>query len=402
MEATEHKALSDAILGSIAEGVFTVDDRMCISYFSPSAERITGFSSAEVLGRPCNEVLRADLCGDKCPVEEAIRTGCCVTRAPVTIRDREGRPIPIAINAAVLRTSEGKFLGGVETFSALTAVRNVASPEGSAKLPPGLVTSSPAMQKVVGAIQEAALSREPVCLVGKTGTHRELCALAIHRSGPLAGLPFFKVNGASAHDNAALVEAGLEQAAGGTLYLEGASELCGEAQERLVGLAGSEGDGEAARLIVACNRDPAQLERAGRLVPGFAQVLKHRVIRLPRLRDRREDIPELVTYLIARHNQRGVKRIEGITPRALEALSGHPYAGNVRELENIIEFAFVVAKGEQLSLRDLPSYVAGAGKARDGSEEEYGGLCGCTPLKDVGRDDATQGSRVPEKRRNPS
>lgn len=403
MEASQHKALSDAILGSIAEGVFTVDENMCISYFSPTAERITGFSSGEVLGRPCREILKAELCDEGCPVEEAIRTGCCVTRPRVAIRDRDGRRIPISINAAVLRAPDGRFLGGVETFSALDPVRNVASPAGSAKLPPGLVTSSPAMKKVVSAIRDATTSRLPVCLVGRTGTHRELCALAIHRLGPASDQPFFKVNGASANRSAKPVEDGLVQAAGGTLYVEGVSELCSDAQALLERVAGPANDGTESRILVACKQEPGRLEKSGRLTPGLSKLLKKQIIRLPRLRDRSEDIPELVDYLVSRHNKRGVKHIDGINAGALEALQDHPYGGNVRELENIIEYAFVVARGGLIRLRDLPSYVAGADEARNiRGEEEYGGLCGCTPLKDTCSEETGRRPAGNKNRRNPS
>jgi len=87
---------------------------------------------------------------------------------------------------------------------------------------------------------------------------------------------------------------------------------------------------------------------------------------------------------------------------AMRLVMNYPFPGNVRELENIIEHAFVLAMGDRLRLRDLPSYVAGAGKPRIESGYEYGGLCGCAPLKDVERDDAAEGPGVSTKRRNPS
>ena len=109
----EHLA---AMLHRIAEGAFTVDAQKRITFFNRAAERITGFSAKDAIGQPCRDVFRADVCGERCILDEVQETGRSVTDRRVTIVDRNGRSLALCVNAGALKDTSGRYVGGIETF----------------------------------------------------------------------------------------------------------------------------------------------------------------------------------------------------------------------------------------------------------------------------------------------
>ena len=246
-----------------------------------------------------------------------------------------------------------------------------------------LVAVSPAMSAVADWVRRAAATRATVLLTGETGTGKEVVARAIHQKGPDADQPFLAVNLAAlpetmveselfGHERGAFTGAerrreGLLRAAGaGTVFLDEVAELPSSAQAKLLRALESRevqplgSDATAtfeARVVAATNRDLALEAQAGRFREDLYYRLNVLRIRLPPLRERPEDIPGLVSSLLARHGSRPGARIPAVSPEALRALCRHPWRGNVRELSNVLERATILADDGRIDLDQLPDDV---------------------------------------------
>jgi two-component system response regulator HydG len=235
------------------------------------------------------------------------------------------------------------------------------------------------MKKIYRLISKVALQRHPVLIMGESGTGKELVARAIHTHGPWRDQPFVPVDcGAlpptlieselfghvkGAFTGAAQSRQGLLAAArSGTLFLDEIGELPIELQSRLLRalqeheirpLGGNERVRFEARIIAATNQD---LE-AGIKRGTFRKDLFFRVnvvsIKMPSLRDRKEDIPELVRHFLARFGNE--KSVAKISDEALGRLMSYDWPGNVRELENCIQRAVSLGSGTFIQMQDLPS-----------------------------------------------
>ncbi len=250
--------------------------------------------------------------------------------------------------------------------------------------PDGLVGRSGGMLAVYKQIALACASDSPVLVTGETGTGKELVARAIHRHGGRSARPFVPVNCGSlpeglleselfghvrgAFTGAIADKKGLfEQAQGGTIFLDEVGEMSPALQVRLLRtlelgevrpVGGSRVLKIDARVIAATHRELEQVVKDG----GFRQDLFYRLnvlaIRVPPLRDRREDVPLLVAHFLARFAARGLAPIS-LTPAAVSALAAHDWPGNVRELENTLERLAAAARGGTVDLPDLPALVQG-------------------------------------------
>ncbi len=261
-----------------------------------------------------------------------------------------------------------------------TAARQTAAaPPTDTPLSGGLVGRSAAMLKIFSRIQKVASADVNVCIYGESGTGKELIARAIHEASGRRDRPFVPL------DCAAIPEGLMESqlfghlrgaftgavehrqgvfalANSGTLFLDELCELSVPLQAKLlrvvqtrefVPVGGSRPARADVRLITATNKDPKiQVDRG-----EFREDLYYRVavlmINVPPLRDRREDIPLLAEHFVQTFAQRHRKPLRGIEPYALERLVDEPWPGNVRQLENFIEQAVVLAEGETLREKDL-------------------------------------------------
>ena len=244
-----------------------------------------------------------------------------------------------------------------------------------------LIGNSAPMQRVKDIISKVAVTDSPVLIEGESGTGKELVAAAIHRISSRAKRAFIPVNCSAipqdlleseffghvrgAFSGAIADALGLFRGADeGTIFLDEIAELTPALQVKLLRVLQEMqvrpvGSTKAypvdVRVIAATNRD---LERA--MTDGsFRQDLFYRLnvvrVLLPPLRDRRDDIPALVSHFLRRFNRRFHRDVRGISPEALAALSGYTFPGNVRELENLVERAFAMGAKDQLMLSDLPT-----------------------------------------------
>jgi len=251
-----------------------------------------------------------------------------------------------------------------------------------------VVTRSPAMRKVLAAAEKAAGSAIPVLIEGESGVGKEMVARAIHGSSERRAKPFVAVNCGAMPEN--LVESILfghekgsftgatekhagkfVEADGGTLFLDEVGELPLPAQVKLLrALQESEvepvGGRKAVkvdvRIVSATNRDLIADVKAGRCREDLFYRLHVFPIMLPPLRQRPEDIAELVRHFLARFSAEEGKRVHTIAPHAMQLLSGYRWPGNVRQLENAIFRAVVLAEGEEIGVNEFPQIAAQLGE----------------------------------------
>ncbi len=251
----------------------------------------------------------------------------------------------------------------------------------------GIIGESPAILDVFSILERVADTPTTVLITGESGTGKELVARALHENSSRRDRPFIKVNCAAipkdlmeselfGHEKGAFTSAvsskpgRFELASGGTLFLDEIGEIPNEMQVKLLRVL-QESEFERVggiktihvdvRLIAATNRDLKKEIAAS----SFREDLFYRLnvvpIVLPALRERRTDIPPLVSYFIHKFNTRLKKSLEGVEPEAMDRLTSYGWPGNIRELENVIERAVLFADGSRIRLEDL------AVELRDGS-----------------------------------
>ena len=381
MQSQDHLA---TILDSVADGVFTVDRSMQITWFNKAAEQITGFSKQEALGRPCCEIFRSSICFSACPVREAMATGRSVENREIDILNRHNREIPISVSASVLLDNEGNPSGGVETFRDLSRLQALQEEVSEKYTFHDLVSRNPTMRKLFDILPDVAASDATTLLQGDSGTGKELFARALHDLSPRREKPLVTINCGALPEQ--LLEAEifgarkgaytgsiedrpgrLAQAEGGTLFLDEIGDLPLALQVKLLRVLenreyqplGAKRPHRAdVRFIAATHRQLDKMVAAG----TFRQDLFFRLnvvqLAIPPLRERPEDIPLLLDMALDRFNKRYGKQIRGFDSEVLNLLLDHSYPGNVRELLNIVERAVILCRGEQITANLLPAELA--------------------------------------------
>ena len=252
------------------------------------------------------------------------------------------------------------------------------------RAPSGIVGRSPKIAQALALAEKVARHPSTVLVTGESGTGKELIARHIHDASPRAARPFVAVNCAAipeslleselfGHAKGAFTGAtadrqGLfEEAHEGTLFLDELGDLPVPLQVKLLrALQESEvrrvGDNASrsvdVRLVAATARDLETDVAEGKFRPDLYYRINVVRIHLPALRDRSEDIPELVRHFVDRFNRRLGMHVTGVTAAAMRALVEYPWPGNVRELENVVERAMVLTDGPQLDVEQLPTLAA--------------------------------------------
>jgi len=379
----------EIILDSVADGVFTVDREWRITSFNRAAERITQVSAEEAIGRRCSEIFHADICEHSCALRQTMETGQELIDLPARILDQRGHSIPISLSTAMLKGEQGEILGAVETFRDLSAIEQLRREIKHQYTFEDIVGKSAAFQKIFALLPDVAESDTTVLIEGASGSGKELLARAVHNLSHRRDKPFVAVNcGAlpvalfeselfgyaqGAFTDARRDKPGrLKLAQGGTLLLDEVSELPPATQVKLLRvlqereyepLGGLETVHADVRIVAATNRRLAEMVSEGKFRDDLYFRLAVVRLAVPPLSQRRQDIPLLVEHFVKRFNAKRGKKIQGVTPEVMELLMRHDFPGNVRELENIIEYAFVLCHDTLIDLRHLPEDVNPLGMA---------------------------------------
>jgi PAS domain S-box-containing protein len=372
------------ILDSVTDGVFTVDQKLLITSFNKALEKITGYSTEEVLGRKCGDVFGTEICGtESCPMSMAITSGLSPAASNIQITDKDGRRVPVNIIATALTDDRGNVLGGVETVRDLTEItelRRKLSLEGSDE---GILTRSPKMQRILSVLPEFAKSDATILVLGESGTGKELIAQAIHAQSNRNDKPFVAVNSGALPDTlleselfgykaGAFTDARKDRkgrfaaAEGGTLFLDEIGDISPAMQVKLLRVIQSKtyeplGSNQPVntdvRIIAATNRDMEAMVNEGTFREDLYYRLNVVKIDLPPLRERMEDMPLLVDHFIDKLNRQRNRQVQGISEEVLSILIHHDYPGNIRELENIIEYAFILCHEGLIMPHHLPEWL---------------------------------------------
>jgi len=375
----------ETILDSVADGVFTISLEREITSFNRAAERITGVKREQAVGQKCFDVFHANICQGRCPMEKTLKTGRSIIDLPVSILNIRGETVPISVSTAVLKNERGEIAGGVETFRDLSDIEELRRELTRQYSFGDIISKNHEIVKLFGVLPDIARSSSTVLIQGASGTGKELFARAIHACSQRPEGPFVAINCGALPQ--ALLESELfgyckgaftdaktdkpgrfARARAGTLFLDEIAELPPGLQVKLLRvlqdgvcepLGALKPQKSDARIIAATNRDLTALMAEGK----FREDLYYRInvikLSLPRLAERREDIPLLVEHFISRFNVRTGKRIVGVAPEVLRLLMQHAFPGNIRELENIIEHGFVLCRGRLITREHLPMDLQG-------------------------------------------
>jgi PAS domain S-box-containing protein len=377
------KDQTQIILDSIADGVFTVDAEFRITSFNRSAEKITGIRKTEAIGRHCWEVFRASICEKQCSMRHTMETGRPILNQAIFIVNLEGDRIPVSISTALLKDEQGAVIGGVETFRDLSVVEELRKELFRQHSFLDMISKNKEMQRLFGILEQVSESDATILLEGESGTGKELFAKAIHSLSPRKKGPLITLNCGSlpdtlleselfgyekgAHSTAFKDKPGrLALADGGTLFLDEIGDISPALQIRLLRvlqdkvyepLGSTESFKTDVRIVAATNKNLEELVTSGKFRPDLYYRINVVKLVLPPLRERKEDIPLLTEHFIRKFGRLSGKEIQGLSPEVLPVLMAHDFPGNIRELENIIEYAVVVCKNSLVGLEHLPDYL---------------------------------------------
>jgi PAS domain S-box-containing protein len=387
----EHlKNQTQIILDSIADGVFTVDADLKVTSFNRSAETITGIKKEEAIGRHCWEVFRANICEKRCALKHTMSTGWPVVNQSIYIVNLRGDQLPVSISTALLKDGQGKVIGGVETFRDLSVVAELRKELTRRHSFQDIISKNKEMQRLFGILEQVSQSDATILLEGESGTGKELFAKAIHALSSRKTGPLITINCGSlpdtlleselfgyekgAHSTAFKDKPGrLAIADGGTLFLDEIGDISPALQVRLLRvlqdktyepLGSTKSLKTNVRIVAATNKSLDALVDEGK----FRQDLYYRInvvkLVLPPLRLRKEDIPLLIEHFIRKFGRLSGKEIQGLSPEVMPVLMSHDFPGNIRELENIIEYATVVCKNGLIGIEHLPDHLKEEGETR--------------------------------------
>ncbi|MFH1132335.1 MAG: sigma 54-interacting transcriptional regulator [Pseudomonadota bacterium] len=373
----------DLILDNVGDGVFTVDKKFRITFFSRSAEVITGFTSQEALGKPCYEIFRTSMCSHDCPLNRSLKTGQRVANVEIDILTKDGKQQTVSVSTAPLVAKGGQFMGGVETFRDLSLVKDLRRELKNKYTFQDIISKNVQMRQLFETLPNIAKSNATVLIQGRSGSGKELFAKAIHNTSPRKEGPLVKVNCGALPEHLLQAElfgqdpgngsgmqsstvGGFQAAQGGTIFLEDLGEIPLFVQVKLLQVLEQREIRTSpsmrpipvdVRVITGTKQDMQNLVAQGRFLEDLFYRLNVVLVRIPDLKDRREDIPLLVEHFIERFNNRMGRFVQSMSKKALAILMSYPFPGNVRELENVIEHAHIVAKGRVIGPHDLPQNI---------------------------------------------
>jgi PAS domain S-box-containing protein len=386
---------TEIILDSIADGVFTVDRNWNITLFNRAAVKITGVAKDQALGQKCFDVFRADICQTACALKRTIESGREIIDLPVNILNSEGRRIPIRISTSVLRDSRGNIIGGVETFRDVSTVEMLRKEIRNQYMYGDIVSKNHEIRKIFDILPDIATSESTVLIEGPSGSGKGLFARAIHDLSPRSRKKFVTVNCGALPDTlleselfgyvkGAFTDAKKDKpgrfaiAEGGTIFLDEIGDVSTALQVKLLRvlqekeyepLGATATEKANVRIIAATNRTLFDLVGRGIFREDLYYRLKVISLVLPPLSRRKEDIPLLIDHFIRRFNASQGKEIERVSDSALDVLMRYTYPGNIRELENIIEHAFVLCHGREIKIEHLPADILNRTRYAHGQDE---------------------------------
>jgi len=375
------------ILDSIADGVFTVDMDFRITSMNRAAGEILGIRERDTLGQLCFEVFHANICEHSCALKETMTTGSNIINKTIYIVNSKGDRVPISVSTALLKNEGGEIIGGVETFRDLTPIETLRKEIELKYSFEDMVSKNREMRDLFSILPDIAASSSSVLVEGPSGTGKELVARAIHSLSPRKANPLVIINCTAVPDNlleselfgykaGAFTDAKKDKpgkislAERGTLFLDEIGDISPAIQAKLLRFLQDKtyeplGDNvpvkSDVRIVSATNKTLIEEVKKGTFREDLFYRLNVINLRMPSLSERTEDIPLLVSHFIKKYNILTGKNIEGVSDDVMNILMDYDYPGNIRELENIIEHAFVLCRESYIRREHLPKQLRTTG-----------------------------------------
>jgi PAS domain S-box-containing protein len=376
----EEKNKLEAIFRSRLEGTFTVNKDWVITTFNQSAQRITGYNEIEAIGKKYSEIFHS-VAG-----KEDLHLGIIFNEhkssgyREMVIQNKDKHKIPVRANSAPLIDASEEEIGAVVTFQDISELKNLSTHLEERFQFNNIIGRSKPMQSVYNMMENVISTDSTVLITGDSGTGKEIIARAIHLNSERKSEPFIAVNCTAfaetlleselfGHEKGAFTGAirtkpgRFELAGEGTIFLDEIGDIALPVQVKLLRVlenrqyervGGTETLNLKARIITATHRKLEEEITAGR----FREDLFYRInvinIHLPPLSERTGDIPSLVDHFMKKFGKKIKKNITGISTNAMQVINNYSWPGNIRELENVIEHAFVVCQDEIIETEHLP------------------------------------------------
>jgi len=371
-----------SMIDEIPVGVALLDKDRRIMLMNRILEALTGFSRKEAEGVPCYHIVRNRTCIKSCPAM-GMGPGSESESFESDIINRDRLRIPVQVHLAPLKDAADHWIGFLETIEDLRPLRDLDAKISHAYRFAHLVGRSPQMKKIFQILPIIAQNDSSVLITGETGTGKDRVAEAIHQASNRSKGPFVKVNCGAlpetlleselfGHQKGAFTGA-VENKPGrfrlahhGTLYLTEIGDLPLPLQVKLLTflddqvvypLGSTKGFQADVRVVAATHRNLEQMVRDGRFREDLLFRLNVVRLHIPALRDRDDDIRLLLDHFLNMLNSRFGKKISGFSKKALEILKTYAYPGNVRELQNIIEYAVNICQEREILPQHLPTYL---------------------------------------------
>lgn len=430
------KRRNQLILDFAGEGIYGFDNQGQTTFVNEAAVKMVGWKLDELIGKSQHDIIHHTKPDGSpydvmdCPIRAAIKDGETHSVDDEVFWRKDGSSFPVEYTSTPIKDEDGNLLGAVVIFKDITQRKENerALKASHAKLQKALaevellknqleeenkylqqeiklthnfeeiISQSTRFKKVLKQVEQVATTNATVLISGESGTGKELIARAVHNLSHRKKRPLVKVNCAALPAN--LIESELfghekgaftgalnqrvgrfELADGGTIFLDEIGEIPIELQSKLLRVL-QEGEFERlgssqtfavdVRVIAATNRDLLQEIEKGIFREDLYYRLNVFPINVPPLRERREDIPLLVNHFLSKFENRFGKKSGIITKKVMDDLMNYQWTGNVRELENVIERAVIISKGNKLDLGDsLPKTFGHSKKQKISTLEDH-------------------------------
>jgi len=392
------------ILNCISEGIFAIGLDKKISFLNHAAESITGFTYEEAIGQYCFYILRSNVCQVNCPLEVAIKKREAVYDQAAVIINKSGNEIPVRLNVDIIKDDHGEITGAIETFRDVSLVETLRQGLLSKYRLGVFISKNYIMQEIFEILPDIAESDSTILIQGPSGSGKEMLANTIHELSTRKNKPLIKVNCAAIPDTlleselfgyvkGAFTDAKKDKkgrfslAHRGTLFLDEIGNTSPTMQAKLlrileekefIPLGGTVPIKVDVRIIAATNIDLERLVQEGKFREDLYYRLNVVKINLPPLKERKDDIPLLIDFFLAKLNAIKSKNIQSVSKEVMDYLMNYDYPGNIRELENILEHAYVLCHEKIIETKHLPKELIMKNQNTNGLNTA---ITNITPLK---------------------
>ncbi|MBF0566095.1 MAG: sigma 54-interacting transcriptional regulator [Nitrospirae bacterium] len=382
-EKEKYRVHLDAIFRSAKVGIITVDENMHVVRFNGAATKICGFTDTAELE---DESYSGGLCSKRCllTLRETIATKKSHDVYRVECKHKHKPGQVVNITTSPMLDQPERFSGGVMIVQDETSLAELEMQIGRPGKYHNMIGQGERMQHIYSLIETLSNLKTTVLITGESGTGKELIAEAIHFRGLRGKMPLVKVNCSAiseqlleselfGHVKGAFTDAisdsvgRFQRADGGTIFLDEIGDITARTQLKLLRVLQEmefERVGDSTpikvdvRVIAATNQDFKEKIKRGQFRKDLYYRLRVVEIKLPPLRDRKEDIPLLVEHFLSKFNRNFKKDIHSVSTDVMKAFMLYPWSGNIREMEHAIEHAFVLCNRRVITLDDLPEEFA--------------------------------------------